>query len=686
MAEGRNGAPAVVASVSLPVDGPAGVGVWRSGRHGELIEDRGLPEVSGDVRSVAVDQNDGTAVLVGSAWTGTALTPFLWTSASSGWTSMDLGADAPTGGLHAVAVEGGRAWALSNGPLDRHDLLTVDLATGTWSSTPLPDPGDGRRRTLLDLRVRDGRVVVVAHEGPAGAAGSPVSYVSADGGTTVDGFHSIGDGRFGTRVSGLVETPQGFVATGATGESHSEAEPVLWRSVDGATWVEEPLTVQEVVFPNGAPDVSVAHPVSEDDGTLSVTLTARDGGSWARGTRLDGEWWSGMNQESFAADGVLIRDEIQEYSFIGWGDTNLGSWGYGLYADYSERVAVPGSRIHWLELPDPSAAGGLLAQQSVWETEGDTSWSDTVATDLVREGDGFVLQSWRPAEADGWGGLELASAGPTKVAVGYSRAGLRWHVEVAVSDDSGETWAAADGIESDTDLLTYLVTQVDGTFYLAATEGRRQMGNDEMFPVVWTSQDGRSWSRLAETLAIDKKFGAVRDVCALPSGGVVLVGYTNDAQDRRIAATWVEQDGEWIGHAHGDLGDGAFTSCATREDAVVVSGDASGFNRTWHTTDGVSVTEVGALAEGVSRGEPLPIGSERRPAGWVAPGFLDTAEHVGPVLWFSTDAESWEWLPLPGPTLTGRVSIAKDGQDLVVISEGRVSPRAWVVPDVASVF
>ncbi|MFD1507483.1 hypothetical protein FE374_13195 [Georgenia yuyongxinii] len=173
---------------------------------------------------------------------------------------------------------------------------------------------------------------------------------------------------------------------------------------------------------------------------------------------------------------------------------------------------------------------------------------------------------------------------------------------------------------------------------------------------------------------------AMRDVCELPDGGLVAVGWSDDDVDGTRAAIWRLVEGVWTrGHA-GAVGT-AFSWCRTGPDGLVIGGSAAGATVTWRSGDGLAVEESGRLPDGVVRHAAHEV-----EGGLAAAGHLSTPEHEGPVVWLSREGEDWRWARLPSRGAYDGASVHAVGADLLVVFSGATAEQAWLISDVAGVL
>lgn len=279
-----------------------------------------------------------------------------------------------------------------------------------------------------------------------------------------------GEGASACELSAVVAAGPGLVAVG---KEHQTA--AVWTSPDGQVWSRVPH--DEAVFADGW--MWMNDVVETGDGLVAV---GRDegrtrGAAW---TSRDGEQWTRV-----AHEGSGLDDEVS-------------------------------SHLHAVSAGGPGlvAVGAILTSElAVWTSTDASSW---VRVD--------------PPEGAGSGQLlnDVIAAGPGFVAVGSDQmlgAGLVW------TSPDGLSWtrvAHDDAVFGSGDERLVMLSVAE------AQEGLVAVGIDRTseLPVVWTSEDGLAWQRLA-----DDPFEGDVEVAAISAGGGGLVAVGRD-RDERAAAVW----------------------------------------------------------------------------------------------------------------------------------------------------
>ena len=214
--------------------------------------------------------------------------------------------------------------------------------------------------------------------------------------------------------------------------------------------------------------------------------------------------------------------------------------------------------------------------------------------------------------------------------------------------------------------------------------------------MIWTSGDGVTWTRAEGDFADGDRSSTIGRMCADPTGRPVAVGWLYLTGDIPSAATWTVQDGRW---RRTILPTGAdsrawFDSCDTVGGRLVVEGNLDGDDRQW-TIDAAGafrpiagpVVIDGAVTATQDHDDPFELDIRTAvPGGYVALGRIDSAVHVGPVLWLSVDGANWSWVPVPAPQPNASVLASAADSDLIVLARSTNSSQAWRIPDIASVI
>lgn len=240
----------------------------------------------------------------------------------------------------------------------------------------------------------------------------------------------------------------------------------------------------------------------------------------------------------------------------------------------------------------------------------------------------------------------IIAGGPGLVTVGWDDRGAA----VWTSSD-GRTWSQVPGEELGPGTINDVTTGGPGLVAVGTTDNelRRIEGEQTDGPhaVVWTSEDGRTWTRLPEDPAF-RSAGYGPSAVAAGGPGVVAVGDNNRAWFSSDGMTWdlatvpPVPEGVYPGddgrHPQVHLGEIAASS-----DRLVALGWKMMNNNSevpvmWTSSDGMSWTDVPLDPEVFPRGGTIDE-ITHGPNGFVAVGSLD--RRTQPTMWRSADGLRW---------------------------------------------
>jgi hypothetical protein len=260
----------------------------------------------------------------------------------------------------------------------------------------------------------------------------------------------------------------------------------------------------------------------------------------------------------------------------------------------------------------------------------------------------------------------IAAGGPGFVAVGFD-GGKRAVVRVSAD---GRAWSAVEST-SFANATMIGVTRIGGRL---VAFGRDVTSEERVHAAVWTSSDGTSWRRAAESPAFEES----QLIAAVPGGpGIVAVG---GMPHRDTAAMWVSPDGE------------AWERVATFAQSFIwsVAAGGPGFVAIgWRRTDPHLRAAVWTSADGRTwtAAPPLPHDEavQLRAVAAVRGTLVAVGDHTdGAFVYMSRDGVEWERTAIfPGMSLT---AIAPTGGSVVAVGGSltatavaltSVDGRAW---------
>jgi hypothetical protein len=330
-----------------------------------------------------------------------------------------------------------------------------------WRS--VDDGAGGPFDTTGDESVRDIAAVAngfVAVGSATGDGQDGAAWFSPDG-TTWSRVEAPGLGGPGRQaLESVIWTGDVIVTGGYTTDANGQGQPVVWRSTDGAKWSNPsaPLAL-DGDGRTAAADYSVTA-LSYDSGGI----TASGGNDWRPHT-----WWSTDGGQSWR----LLPNPVHA----------------GLFGD-------------GVALVDSAAGGGVRvaigSEPSVLYIDSAGRWQDA-------SGDAFPNGGAQPFATS------LAVGSKATVAAGYRHSAPKGATRETFGgqiwlDRGAGGWEAIDSKKLAAGQLTDVVPYKGG-FVAVGTEdfgvaaGRQFLGDSQPDGLMWTSPDGREWTRLGVTLS-----------------------------------------------------------------------------------------------------------------------------------------------------------------------------------------
>lgn len=299
---------------------------------------------------------------------------------------------------------------------------------------------------------------------------------------------------------------------------------------------------------------------------------------------------------------------------IGAGPAGFGAW---RSVDGSSWTSVPATAFRGAKVT--AAIGtkdGFVAVGFAIGSDGASravSWISSDGTSWIRSPDSQPLHGAAMSDVVTAGGGLLAVGlhdQPEAAAFWTSTDGLHW---LPAPQPTGAAGARANSVAE-------------------GTRGYVAVGQDAAGAAVWTSTDGRTFTRQALPTALSQ--GTRLTAIASGGPGYVAVGTTVDASQQQSGAIWTSSDGR------------AWTSVADPTDV-----------------QGVSLVSVAA-----GGGRLIAVGTAR----------------AGAVAFTSTDGLTWQALPA-GPGFSGAVmrSVVLEERYLLIVGSGKQGAESWRLADPA---
>jgi hypothetical protein len=243
----------------------------------------------------------------------------------------------------------------------------------------------------------------------------------------------------------------------------------------------------------------------------------------------------------------------------------------------------------------------------------------------------------------------------------------------------------------------------DGRSFIAVGEDRSQLTDLKGLSTataraaVWTSADGRTWSRVPHTKALDvggfidtmedPLTGGMRDVIAVPAGFVAVGSVCQNNPAACQSAAWTSTDGtSWKRVAGMPTLPGVLKAVATSGTGYVAVGAQS--------CSGSPLSEVGGCPALILTSpdgqawtrQSFAQSGDLRTITWIGVRFFATAPDGPGLLWTSSDGSSWVAATVAGgpakPDLGGVVEwqLAATPEKAVWLGPAgmETTPKAWV--------
>ncbi|CAN5315302.1 hypothetical protein BH10ACT7_BH10ACT7_14180 [soil metagenome] len=638
--------------------------------------------------------DDSLAAIGGTLWTEGSYVSTLFTSTDrTTWTQVTLPEDFATQySLGSLSVRDEVVHAIGTDSLGASVGVTID---GTDVKTfALPGVGDGELLNTVDLVAGDS-LLLIARPGEEGANNPVVAYVSDDAGATWGDAAEIAPAD--AAVAGAVLVDDGFVATGwapRSADPGAASIPAAWFSADGASWAAESVpAVGDGLFfyldnasvGFGAPNVNagtVSATAWNDNSAASGLFRRAPGGAWTYVSESTVNSGNGVGGNSIPVDdtstlAVIGQSGYARISVIqpenGWIDTEV----LAERDDFDFVDAIyPGEERTVMTLGT-----------NTFEVEADGGWRNSTQYSLATVDDTTVETiPWEPERAGRLTGVQLASnpdGGEILVGANFAPGSSSILAEGWFRASADDEWTPIAGFEG-SGATHFVGAAFAGGTWLAWGDYRDTSAvSDPSHALVWQSTDGEKWTRAAGDFGSGALETQMNDICELPGGDAVGVGWIEEAGGEFRTAIWMLEGESWTRVDIGELGEsyGYASSCATGEDGVVVGAYFGGRSTLQLSTDGSDWTEVFRAAPGIDFGKPVAVAG-----GYAASGQLVDGNYSTPVVWLSADGAAWAPVSIPSSLPGSTTAVAPLGDDLVVTKSGRIGDPAVLVRDIATVI
>ena len=638
--------------------------------------------------SGSVHGSDSLAALGGTVWNKGKYESVLWTSSDgTTWSSVSLPDEFRDDvRLGSFAVSGDVLFGVGTNAdgaalglvVDGDDVGTVDL----------PKPAKKQLLGAQSLVLSGETVVLLASPGPEGDPSDTVSYTSTDLGETWDDAATITDSV--GYVAGIAAVDDGFVVTGSTPRGDGANGLAAWFSSDGSSWTPEGVPAPPEdgpLFTLENADTWLGVPLSRggvvgavmgnDNASAAGVYARQPGGVWSMVAQTSPNSTNGASGVAMPGEGGSLIAAIigSDYARMGmaaggWTDTTV----------LSARDDVSGV----LEVYPSDTGASVTLTRSTFTVDG-TSWRNQSSTSLAElTGDSLAGIPWDPEAAGAWSGTRLASDDTgAQLVLGsffdYSNKIIPVQGFFRASEDA--EWTPVTGFEPGGATALNGAEKVGDTWVAYGTIRDSSATADPSHGAVWTSADGISWARSAGDFGSGTLESELSDVCALPDGSLIGVGWTEVSEGEYRTSVWGGD--AWSSVDIGEIasGYGFGSSCASDGDGVILGASIGGRDTLQRSTDGSTWTEVFRADRGISIGEPVAV-----EGGFAASGSVTGQDFSGPVVWLSKTGTEWAPVSIPSHAAGSTTVVRPVGDDLLVAMSGRIGDPVTIVRTIADVI
>lgn len=622
--------------------------------------------------------NDKAAVVAGDLSKDHKRTPFVRVSSDlKAWKDVPISYPGKGWSFSEVGLDGAVPLVIAEKPDGSEVLMRRDGKD--WSVHDIP-AARGQEVSPIGLVEHRGELVLLADESKRGGESITRTLTSADGGKSWERGPQLPGTKGTYGIAGVVSTGTHLVATGwADRQAPIGTSGMVWSSSDGASWRRQRTT-----------PISWADNVQVTE-NFHLSAPSLVGGRAVFDQTCDSCTWT-TRHETSGTGTAKVTDNQTKIEAAAPDTEQLPGRGAGIREENGTLRIFDGGRVR--DLIKGEIPGKVQPVEKVGDTVlvpvgrftftadgGNNVWHTTTKTTPFVIDKTLKQQQWRPRALGQWSNLTTASdtRGRTTVA-----AGTRYTEDftAATMAETNGRWTSGSGLGRFRFESATGVEWAGGAFRLQVAIEDEDTGTRNRKARIYSSTDGASWRPdRGDWVRHENAASAVESVCELPDGTPFAVGSSQSEPNAESeATTWTHRDGRWNSDVPRLGGEGASVhSCATTDDVTVVSGSVDGDGTEWTTKDGKTFTAGDHLPRGRYRGVPVEVDG-----GLVAPGWLDTAEHAGPVVWFTRNGKAWQWAALDMADASSSVQVRAAGDDVYAVVSQASGDRIWTIDEIAT--
>lgn len=640
--------------------------------------------------------SDELAALGGVVWKERSYTSVLWTSVDRiTWQAVALPEPfVSTHRLTLLDVIDDLVYGIAQTTLGAAEAF---VASGSSVDTiALPELREGEVLTPLALTGHDDSLLLIATPGPEGQYNPVVSYRSTDRGASWSSAVELGASI--TDFAGVTWTGTEYVATGSTPGSSTPGaayRPSSWVSADGATWAKEavpaPPRSSPFFFLDGA-DVWFGAP-TVNNGTVTVIASNLNSAVGALYSRSASGAWTFVSTTSTNStngeNGLAVPHADGDAVVVlgSGGHLRTGAFDGDEFTDTQTLAAR--DVVGYVHGAHPAVdAVDLVVRQRTFTVETDLRWRNTSDYTLATYAGGQAASEtpWSPAEVGELLTVSMATDADGAQIVTGSRFPVGESVIIAEGyyrASATADWVPMTGFSRKGSTEFHALASTGGGWVAVGDYRASSNTGTPSHATVWTSTDGVAWVRADGDFGEGRLESSLADVCVLPDGTPIGVGWAAVGTGAYRMAAWSPAGDAWAHHDLGEFGDadGYATSCANDETGVVVSASIAGRSVLLRTTTGGDWRQVFRAEQGAVLVDPIAVDG-----GFAAAGSFADEATAGAVVWLSRDGIAWVPVSIPSRNPDSTYLVAPVGADLLVALPATSGDPLVVVRDIARVI